>query len=184
MRGEADREFATGIAARFEEEKAMVRACRRLAEEGFGEAMETYSPYPCEEVEEILAKNRRPVSRNALSAAMVGLLALGGFLFWSSVIDYPYQIGGRPTFSWPVFAPLLFEVAVLCGAGTAFWFATLGNGMPRWAHSALDLEGFEEMTEDGFLLWVDLAGQEDRMDAVAALLEEAGAARLERREGG
>jgi len=50
-----------------------------------------------------------------LVGALAGAVGGFGLAYWSSVIEYPINIGGRPTFSWPVLDPVTFECAVLLG---------------------------------------------------------------------
>ena len=71
--------------------------------------MDAYSPFPIEELNEALGltKNRLPLIM--LLGGIFG--GIGGYLleYWTQVIAWPMNIGGRPFHSWPHFIPVTFE---------------------------------------------------------------------------
>ena len=36
-------------------------------------------------------------------------------MWFSAVINYPINVGGRPLLSWPAFVPITFELTILVG---------------------------------------------------------------------
>ena len=72
-----------------------------------------------------------------LAAGFVGRRLAYGLEWWSAVVAYPFNSGGRPLHSWPVFMLFPFEFGVLAAALAglvAFFWCT---GLPRLPRSAL-----------------------------------------------
>ena len=87
---------------------------------------------------------------------LAGGLVVAAFAFslqwYSAVIDYPINSGGRPLNSWQVFLLVPFEVGVfaaaLCGVVAFLWSC----GLPRLHHPLFEVPGFERATQDRFFL--------------------------------
>ena len=72
--------------------------------------------------------------------------------YYSMAIDYPFNVGGRPLNSWPVFVPIMFEVLVLVAAPAAFLGLMFLNGLPQPHHPVFNVPGFERASQDRFFL--------------------------------
>src|SRR5262249_17509897 len=85
---------------------------------------DVYAPYPVHGLEEALGwpRSRLPVACFLGGAAGVGLAFW--FQFWTSAVDWPHNVGGRPWNSLPAFVPVAFECMVLF-AGFSLLFAWL-----------------------------------------------------------
>ena len=73
-----------------------------------------------------------------------GLLGLvGGFAlcYWTSVIDYPLNIGGRPLNSWPAFAIPTYETTILLAALSTVGGMLALNGLPQPYHPHVQRAG-------------------------------------------
>lgn len=142
---------AYGMMAELGSADALVAAARRAREAGY-RRVEAYSPFPVEGLAEALdfGPSRVPL------ATLVGGIAggLGGyFLQWySAVVSYPVNVGGRPLNSWPEFIPITFETTVLCAAVTAVAAMLLGNGLPRLRHPVFEVPHFDLATRNRFFL--------------------------------
>ena len=156
-----------GLMAELASADALVGAARRAREAGY-EGVEAYSPFPVEGLEDALAL---PPSRVPLATLLGGLAGgIGGFFlqWYSAVIDYPINSGGRPLDSWPEFIPVMFEMTVLGAAFMAVVAMLWGNGLPRLRHPVFEVPVFELATRNRFFLC--LRADRPRFDAAAARL--------------
>ena len=71
---------------------------------------------------------------------------------FANVIHYPWNIGGRPDFSWPPFIIITFELMVLFSALPATFGMILLNGLPRHHHPLFEVEAFDRASQDRFFL--------------------------------
>src|SRR5205814_1142482 len=90
-----------------------------------------------------ISEMRELVPAATFVGGMLGGL-LGFFMQWySAVLDYPINVGGRPLNSWPMFVPVTFEMTVLGAALAAFGAVIVGNGLPRLRHPVFDAPDFD-----------------------------------------
>jgi len=79
----------------------------------------TYTPYPVHEAEEILKVKTSPLRYFTLIGALSGLL-FGFFItVWMSM-DWPIMRGGKPILAFPAFVIVAFELTVLFGGVISF----------------------------------------------------------------
>ncbi len=96
----------------FSDEHGLLGAVRALRAEGRA-ILDVRAPYPVHGLPEAqgLAPSRLPWV--TLGGGLAGL-ALGLLLqAWTSAVDWPLNVGGKPLFSWPAFVPVAFELVVL-----------------------------------------------------------------------
>lgn len=107
--------FRSGIAAIFEDEYLVIEAARKSRDLGMVK-FEAISPYPIHGMEEACGIKRSSIPYITFGAGITGLL-VGLFITWyTSVYDWPINVGGKPSFSLPAFIPILFELTILFAA--------------------------------------------------------------------
>jgi ActD protein len=142
-----------GLMAEFTSPEALVDAARRARGDGYL-AVEAYSPISIEGLAETLGFHGNRVGLLTLLGGIAG--GVGGyFLQWySAVIDYPINSGGRPLHSWPAFIPATFELTVLGAALAAFVAFVLLNGLPRLNHPMFNAPDFDLASRSRFFLCI------------------------------
>ncbi|HEX3809534.1 MAG TPA: DUF3341 domain-containing protein [Rhizomicrobium sp.] len=108
-------------------------AARAAAEAG-KPALDVLSPNPVEDIAECLAppRSNAPIGWVMFVAGAFGAAA-GYFMQWySAVIDYPVESGGRPLNSWPAFLLVPYETTILSAAivGILGWMWMCGLPKP------------------------------------------------------
>jgi hypothetical protein len=148
---ERARDARWGLMAEYATAEALVDAARAARDAGFLQA-QAYAPYAVEGLAEALGFGRTRVAPVTFAGAAIGGLG-GWFMQWySAVVAFPVEVGGRPLDSWPMFVPVTFEMTILGGAIAAFLAVILGNGLPRLAHPVFDAPDFELATRNRFFL--------------------------------
>ena len=158
-----------GLMAEFDNPTALVAATRLAREAGY-RRMDAYSPFPIEELSEVLHhKDQLPLL--VLIGGVVG--GASGFLFqyWSAAIDYPLNIGGRPLLSWPSFIPVTFELTILVAAFVAVLGMLALNGLPMPYHPVFNVPRFEYASRNRFFLCIESADPLFDKEATGRFLE-------------
>lgn len=142
-----------GWLARFESPDALLLAVRELRGLGYTR-LEAYTPYAVEGLADALGHLRNRIPLLMLLGGLVGGLGTLGLQYYSAVIDYPLNVGGRPDASWPAFVPAALEMTILFAvlAGVIGLFAS--TGLPRLHHPLFDVPDFEQASRAGFFLWL------------------------------
>jgi hypothetical protein len=143
-----------GVMAEFETAREILEATRQARQAGYRD-MDAYSPYPVEGLATELGLPRTRVPFVVLVGGLVG--AAAGFImqYWSMAVDYPFNVGGRPANSWPVFIPIVFEVMVLVASFAALFGMLLLNGLPQPHHPVFNVPRFVEASHSRFFLCIE-----------------------------
>jgi Protein of unknown function (DUF3341) len=145
-----------GLMAEYDAPEDLLAATQRAYAAGY-RRMDAYSPFPVDGLADALGVTRPKLPLLVLGGGIVG--AIGGYLlqYYTSVITYPLNIGGRPFHSWPAFIPVTFETAILVAAVTAVLGMLALNGLPRPHHPVFNVERFERASSDQFFLCIESA---------------------------
>jgi Alternative complex III, ActD subunit len=141
-------------AAEFDDEEPFAAAVSALHDHGYVK-VEAYSPYPVPAVDATLATHRSVLPFIVFVGGVFGA-TLGYWIQWyTNVVSYPLNIGGRPAHATPAFFIPTFETTVLCAALAAFCglFALLR--LPRPWHPLFEVDDFERASIDHFWIAID-----------------------------
>ena len=157
----SERAAQYGVMAEFAEPAALVEAARHCR--GEYHDVDAYAPYSVDGLPEALAFTEDRVPLVALLGGIAGGLGAYFLQWYSAVIDYPVNAGGRPLDNWPAFIPATFELTVL-GAALAIFFGLWAlNGLPRLHHPVFNASDFDLASRNRFFLCI--RASDPRFDA-------------------
>lgn len=137
--------------------------------------LDAFMPYPIHgfEVALGLKKSLVPTAAKTMLVAGAGL----GFIFqaWTSAVDWPLNVGGKPLVSWPALIPVVFECGVLlAGLTTIITLFHSGRFFP--GKTIFDKTKIidERLTDDRFALLVPIKGNGTPAE-IAEFLKQCGA---------
>lgn len=156
------------VLAEFADPQTLLAAARRARRAGL-EGLDAHTPFAVEELPEALGLGATGIRPAMLASGVFGAAFAFWLQWWSAVVDYPINAGGRPLFSWQVFVMPTFEAGIL--------FATFGGivaflcttGLPRPHHPVFEAHGFERASQDRFFLSVADPGADGAR--IASLLD-------------
>jgi hypothetical protein len=159
-----------GLMASFENPDQLIAAAEKVRDAGYVKT-DAYSPFPVEGLYEALGSKPTKLPILVLLGALAG--GSGGFLmqWWMEVVNYPKNVGGRPTFSWPAFIPATYEMAILLGAFTAVIGMIVLNGLPQPYHPVFNVPQFRTASRDGFFLVVEAVDPKFEIEETKRFLE-------------
>lgn len=144
------------LVAEFANVEAFVSGLRRLREAGYGR-LEAYTPFPTEEVDELVPGPPTPIGWYMFIGGLLG--GLGAFFMeWYAAHIFPYHVGGRPLTSWPAFIPITFELTVLSAALTGLVALLFLCRLPRLDSPLFEVPHFERASQDHFFVAVLVDG--------------------------
>lgn len=157
-----------GIIGSFDDPEAVIAAAKGARKNGWRK-FDVYTPFPVHGLAEAMGIKRSKIPWITLGAGLTG--ATVGFLFqaWTSAVDWPINIGGKPMVSWPAFIPVTFELTILLGglATAAALFVTCK--LPKRNDKPKGLR----FTDDAFGLYIPATEVGFNKDAVMFFLKEA-----------
>ncbi len=159
-----------GLLAEFNDPTELITAIRRTRDAGFT-YFDAYTPFPIHEVFEALGVHRNILPWLVFGGGLFGAAVGLGLQYWTSVIDYPIIVGGRPQFSWPAFIPITFECTVLFAAFVAVLGMLALNGLPMPYHPVFNVPRFAGASRDRFFLCIEARDPSFERDDTRRFLE-------------
>jgi hypothetical protein len=153
-----------GLMAEFGSAQALLDAAKKVGDAGYTKT-DAYSPLPIHGLAEALGFKERLVAPTVLAGGIIGAVTGYGLCYWTSVIAWPMNIGGRPFHSWVSFIPPTFEVTILFAAFAAVFGMFALNGLPQPYHPVFNVERFSHASQDAFFLAIEAA--DPKFDATA-----------------
>lgn len=141
--------------------------------------VDAYTPYAVHGLDRAMGLAPSRLGRACLAFGLLGVAAAFGLQYWTSAVDWPLNVGGRPWNSWPAFVPVAFELMVLfAGIGVVLTFFAVSRLYPG-RRAAMVAPG---VTRDRFVLVVEEADATFDVEEVRRLFESHGAVATEERD--
>ncbi len=159
-----------GYLAEYTTPESLVEAATRAYAEGYRK-MDAYSPMPVDGLAEAIGFTKNRIPLLVLIGGMLGAATAYGMIYFSAVIHYPLNIGGRGLNSWPAFVPITFELTILFGSFAAV-LGMLGlNGLPMPYHPIFNAPGFAMASRNRFFLCIESSDLKFDHDGTRVFLE-------------
>jgi len=157
------------LLAEFAHARGLREAAETARRRGY-KLLDAFTPFPVEGVADLL--DSRPSKVRVFMFAgglLIAAMAFGGE-YYTAVVDYPYNVGGRPLNSWPAFMLVPFATGILGATIAGFIRFLFETGLPRLHFPLFAVEGTERASQDRFFLAIEAPETEDeRREAVGAL---------------
>ncbi|AKU92812.1 DUF3341 domain-containing protein [Vulgatibacter incomptus] len=165
------------LVAEFDTPAEIVSAAGKLQAAGYRD-YDAHIPFPIHGLDKAMKIPDSKLGWIVLACGITGASIGLGLQWWSSTIEYPMVIGGKPFFSFQAFVPVTFALTILLSAfGTVFGMFAL-NGLPRWHHPVLMHPNLRRMTDDKFYLSVESDDPRFDLTKTRDLLEQVGGKRI------
>jgi hypothetical protein len=162
------------LLAEFSGADKLLKAARQARAAGV-RAIDAFTPFAIDGLAQEIDLPRSHV-RVAMFIGGVAVAALAyGTEWYSAVIDYPINSGGRPLNAWPAFMLVPFAVGILGAAVSGLITLLVQAGMPSLHHPLFEIPDFGRASQDAFLLALDRPRSERDLRRARAWLRKAGA---------
>jgi hypothetical protein len=158
-----------GLLAEFDSAEQLLAAAHKTMTACYTHA-DAFSPFPIHGLAEALGFKDRRISLFVLLGGIAGALTGYGLQYWTMVIAYPMNVGGRPYHAWVSFIPPTFELTILFAAFTAGISMVVLNGLPRPYHPVFNAERFNLASQDKFFLVIEASDPRFRLDEARTFL--------------
>ncbi|MGZ3655854.1 MAG: DUF3341 domain-containing protein [Bdellovibrionota bacterium] len=145
---------AHGAVAYFSSSEEILAAVKSATAKGYTN-VESYTPFPIHGMEDALGLKPSIVPWATFFGGLTGFLTAVFLQVWTSAVDWPLNVGGKPYVSGPAFIPICFELTVLLGGLSTAGFMFLLNGLPNFKPNPFD----PRISDDRFALYIPFHGQ-------------------------
>jgi hypothetical protein len=164
--------------AEFENPARLLEAAEKLRDAGY-KKFDCHSPFPIHGMDDAMGLKRSPLGWMVGCVAFFALLSGFALEWWTSTIDYPIVISGKPFFSYQAYGPVAFAIMVLSSAFTALLGMMALNKFPMWYHQLFDSGKTAKISNDGFVVSVEGADPLFDQNKTKSFLENIGGQNLE-----
>lgn len=135
------------------------------------EKLDAFTPFPVHGLEHVMGLKRSPIPWGTLVFGLTGASLAMLLQGWTSAIDWPLNVGGKPFFSWQAFIPVTFEGTILIGGVLTFLTLFHFLKLPNFFKKPLD----PRLTQDHFGLFVEESDTHFKFEKMESILKECGA---------
>lgn len=119
-----------GVAGIWLDEHQLIEAAKKTRAEGFRK-FEALSPFPLHGIDDAMGIPRSYIPWVTFVFGLLGLSFGLWFTWWTSAVDWPINVGGKPMWSLPAFIPVIFECVILFAALSSVGALIAICGLPK-----------------------------------------------------
>lgn len=142
-----------GLLAEYETPEQLLAAARSVRDAGYSR-WDTYSPFPVHGIDPAMSIRPTRLPWIVFLAGLAGGTGALTLQWWTSSVDYPWIVSGKPFFSIPANIPITFELTVLAAALSCFVGMLLTNNLPQPSDPLDRVRRFARATSDRFFVIV------------------------------
>ncbi len=167
-----------GILAAFKNAGDLLHAAEKVRDAGYAK-FDAHSPFPIHGMDQAMGLRRSIVGYCAgISAFLLG--SFGFWLqWWTSSVDYPLIIAGKPFNSYPAYVVVTFGLTVLGAALGALLSMLILNRLPQPFHGLFYSKQFEKFSDDGFFISIEAGDAKFSETETVRFLESIGGTNVE-----
>jgi hypothetical protein len=151
------------ISALFDDDDVLLKSIKPIKEKGFN-IREVYTPFPVHGLDHALGINRTRIAIAAFIYGVMGLSVAIILTHYMMVVDWPQNIGGKPSMTWgknmPAFVPIMFELSVFFAAHLMVWTYFVRNGLYP-GRNAMNPD--PRTTDDMFMMEIEYSGSDKEL---------------------
>jgi Protein of unknown function (DUF3341) len=162
------------LVATYSDANSLMKAVETLRAENL-KIHDVYAPYPIHGLDQAMRLNQTRLPLVTLCGGLAGFTMAIAFLFYTNVLDWDMNVGGKPDNSTLAFIPISFELTVLVGGLATVAALFLRARLFPGKRECLIAEG---VTDNRFALVVPKSGSAETSRA-REILEQSHADKLE-----
>jgi hypothetical protein len=162
------------LVGEFDSPEDVIKAAEAARHEGFRK-MDAYSPFPIHGLSEAIGFRDTKIPWTVFIFGLIGVTVGYSLQYYTSVIDYPMNVGGKPLNSIPAFIPVSYECTILFAAFSAAIGMFVYNRLPMPYHPIFNAKNFERASQDKFFLAVEAVDPNYDAKKIESLMKSNGA---------
>lgn len=163
--------FLVGI---FDDDDVVMKAVKEVRDSGV-RIHEVYTPFPVHGLDVALGHPRSRLGIVAFMFGLTGLLTAAVLMSYTEKFDWPMIVGGKDSFSYPIYVPIAFELTVLFTALGMVGTFIISNGLgPTVKPLMFDLR----TTDNKFAMAIDMENNKLQESEIETILKNSGAAEV------
>ncbi len=139
-----------GVIGFYRDPEALKHALGKVREAKW-QSFDAFTPFPIHGLEEIQGLKRSPLPWVTFVMGLAGLCFAFGLQYWTSAIDWPLNVAGKPYNSWPAFVPVMFELTILFAGISTFAAMLFLNKLPNVTKASFD----PSLVQDRFAILIE-----------------------------
>lgn len=166
------------VLAEFDSAADLIHAAEKIRDQGYKE-FDCHSPFPIHGMDDAMGIRRSPLGYIVFSVGSLGLLGAILLTWWTSAVDYPLVISGKPLFSYQAFVPVIFALTTLFSAAAATIGMFAINQLPRLSHPLFNSDRFSKFSDDAFFVSIEASDKKYDEQKTSEFLKSIGGKHIE-----